>query len=70
MGKFETSILTVSKKKKSILPKLHKDLQGFQISVNQFGEIKSTFPVDKLNDFLNDKVNDKKRKQLPDSGEK
>ena len=47
-------------KKKKTKPKLHKDLEGFSISVNQFGEIKSTFPVDKLNEFLSEKVEDKK----------
>jgi hypothetical protein len=50
----------MSKKKKSDKPKLHKDLEGFSISVNQFGEIKSTFPIDRLNEFLNEKTNDKK----------
>jgi len=50
----------VSKKKKQTTPKLHKELEGFQISVNQFGEIKSTFPVEKLNEFLNKETEDKK----------
>jgi hypothetical protein len=53
----------VSKKKKQDKPKLHKDLEGFSISVNQFGEIKSTFPIDKLNEFLNEKTDDKKIKK-------
>lgn len=50
----------MSKKKKQTTPKLHKELEGFQISVNQFGEIKSTFPVEKLNEFLNKETEDKK----------
>ncbi|MFN8238324.1 MAG: hypothetical protein U0T77_09150 [Chitinophagales bacterium] len=50
----------MSKKKKQTIPKLHKELEGFQISVNQFGEIKSTFPVEKLNEFLNKETEDKK----------
>lgn len=49
-------------KKKTIKPNLHKDLEGFTISVNQFGEIKSSFPIEKLNVFLNEKVEDKKIK--------
>lgn len=60
----------MNKKKKTVKPKLHKELDGFQISVNQFGEIKSTFPIDKLNDFLNDKVEDKKLKKDTDSKKK
>ncbi|MBK9329607.1 MAG: hypothetical protein IPM95_09925 [Sphingobacteriales bacterium] len=53
----------MSKKKKQTTPKLHKELEGFQISVNQFGEIKSTFPVEKLNEFLNKETADKKLKE-------
>ena len=53
-------------KKKTTKPKLHKDLEGFNISVNQFGEIKSTFPIDKLNDFLNENTEDKKNKKKAD----
>ena len=53
----------MSKKNKKELPKLHKELEGFSITVNQFGEIKSTFPVDQLNAFLNDKTEDKKIKK-------
>lgn len=47
-------------KKDSDKPGLHKDLQGFSIDVNEFGEIKTTMPLDKLNEFLNNHVQDKK----------
>lgn len=41
-------------------PGLHKDLEGFTIDINEFGEIKTSMPLDKLNDFLNKHVEDKK----------
>lgn len=39
---------------------VHKDLEGFDIGVNEFGEIQSNLAIDKLNMFLNDKIEDKK----------
>lgn len=41
-------------------PTVHKGLKGFDIRVNSFGEMESTFEVDRLNDFLNKEVHDKK----------
>ncbi len=41
-------------------PEVHEDLKGFDIKISTFGEIKSNINVDKLNDFLNDNVDDKK----------
>lgn len=46
-----------SSKKKS---KVHKDLEGFEIKVNEHGEIKSNYSIDKINEFLNSNVEDKK----------
>lgn len=43
-------------------PKTHEELKGFDIKINEFGEITSSYSVDKLNEFLNDKVDDKKLK--------
>ena len=43
-------------------PKVHKDLQGFEVNINTFGEITTNFNIDKLNDFLNKNVDDKKLK--------
>jgi hypothetical protein len=48
------------KKKKD--PEIHDDLKGFDIKINEFGEIVSSYSVDKLNSFLNDNVDDKKLK--------
>lgn len=49
-------------KKKSLEgnPEVHKDLEGLNVTVNQFGEIKTTLDYDKINSFLNDNVDDKK----------
>lgn len=48
------------KDKKEKKPKVHKDLEGLNIEINSFGEVKSSFNIDKINDFLNDNVEDKK----------
>jgi len=41
-------------------PPFHERLKGFDIRVNAFGQMESTFEIDKLNDFLNKEVHDKK----------
>ncbi|MEO5601755.1 MAG: hypothetical protein ABIR06_12590 [Cyclobacteriaceae bacterium] len=41
-------------------PKVHKDLQGFDIAIDTFGEIKSNMNIEKINEFLNKNVDDKK----------
>lgn len=46
--------------KKQGKPKVHKDLKGFEISIDQFGELKSNMKIEKINSFLNDHVDDKK----------
>ncbi len=48
------------KKPKTGKPEVHKELSGFDISIDAFGEIKTNVEVDKLNRFLDDKVEDKK----------
>lgn len=44
------------KNKKSI----NESLKGFEVSVNEFGEVKSTLNIDEMNAFLNSNVFDKK----------
>lgn len=61
------------KKKKPVTtrsnrPAFHERLKGFDIRVNTFGEMESTFEIDKLNDFLNREVADKKLEK-PDATE-
>ncbi|MFK7797353.1 MAG: hypothetical protein AB8E82_07860 [Aureispira sp.] len=51
-------------------PKTHEDLKGFDIRINEFGEIVSSYSVEQLNEFLNDKVEDKKLKDRNDLDEK
>ncbi|EJF09047.1 hypothetical protein I0P70_08065 [Pontibacter sp. FD36] len=46
-----------SSKKKT---RVHKDLEGFEIKVNQQGEIMSNYSIDQINEFLNKNVEDKK----------
>ena len=39
-----------------------KDLKGFEIEINELGEIVSSLPIDKINKFLDKNVDDKKLK--------
>lgn len=54
------------KKKMDGDPQVHKDLKGFKVEINEFGEIISNLPPDKLNEFLNKNVSDKKFKERDD----
>ncbi|MCB0550261.1 MAG: hypothetical protein KDD19_22015 [Phaeodactylibacter sp.] len=52
-------------------PEVHDELKGFDIKINEFGEIITNFDVDKVNEFLNENVDDKKlrdRDNLKDYG--
>jgi len=46
------------------LAKVHNELKGFDIKINEFGEMDRNLPVDALNSFLNENVADKKLNQL------
>ena len=50
-------------------PVFHEWLKGFDIRVNSFGEMESTFEIDKLNEFLNKEVKDKKLENKVDEEE-
>lgn len=52
--------------KKNEKPKVHKQLDGFNITIDSFGEIKSNIQIDKINQFLNQNVEDKKLKDRDD----
>jgi hypothetical protein len=52
--------------KKEENPRVHKELEGFKMNINSFGEISSSFPIDRINDFLNQNVEDKKLKDRED----
>ena len=47
-------------------PRVHKDLAGFDIKINSFGEINSSIDIDKINQFLNKHVDDKKLRDRED----
>ena len=50
-------------------PKVSKELEGLNIKVNSFGEIKTNYDIDKINEFLNKSVNDKKLRDRDDLSE-
>lgn len=56
----------MAKKKKKQQPEVHDELEGFDIRINEFGEIISNFEVDQLNSFLNENVDDKKLRDRED----
>jgi hypothetical protein len=47
-------------------PRVHKDLQGFEVSINQFGELNSNMDIEKINQFLDKNVEDKKLAERDD----
>jgi hypothetical protein len=56
----------MTKKKKKTVPRVNSELEGFDVSINSFGEIKSTMKIDDLNKFLDKNVEDKKLKDRDD----
>ncbi|MEQ8245481.1 hypothetical protein [Fulvivirga sp.] len=48
----------VEKKKEK--PTVNPELEGFNIEIDSFGELKTSFSIDKINEFLNKNVEDKK----------
>ena len=51
-----------SKKNKKVKPKprVHRELDGLEVSIDTFGEIRSSMNIEKINEFLNKNVDDKK----------
>jgi hypothetical protein len=56
----------MGRKKKNGSDEIHNELKGFNIKINEFGEIKSSYSIEKLNSFLNEKAADKKPKEEKD----
>ncbi len=50
-------------------PDVNPALEGLDITINSFGEIHSTYDIEKINDFLNSHVEDKKLKKKPQENE-
>ena len=52
--------MTDKKKNKDKSPTVHEDLSGFQIRINEFGEMERNIRIDDINEFLDENVQDKK----------
>jgi hypothetical protein len=50
-------------------PRVHKDLEGLEVSIDTFGEISSNMNIEKINEFLNKNVDDKKLAEREDYDE-
>ena len=50
-------------------PRVHRDLDGLEVSIDTFGEIRSNMNVEKINEFLNKNVDDKKLAERGDYDE-
>ena len=55
------------RKKKNKQAKVNPELEGLEVGINNFGEITSSINVDKINQFLNKNVADKKLKDRENS---
>ena len=54
---------------KSQKPKVNPELEGFDIEIDPFGEIRSNYKIEKINEFLNRNVEDKKLLERDDYDE-
>jgi hypothetical protein len=45
-------------------PKVHPELEGFEIKIDKFGKMHSSLPIEKLNEFLDRNVEDKKFRNI------
>ena len=52
--------------KKQGKARVHRDLDGLEVSINQFGELKTNMNIEKINEFLNQNVDDKKLEERND----
>lgn len=52
------------KLKKEGFAKVHENLEGFDIKINEFGGMDSNLSIDRLNTFLDKNVSDKKLQLL------
>lgn len=59
----------MAKKKPQEKPKVAKELEGLELNIDSFGEISKTLSIDKINEFLNQKVDDKKLRDRDDLDE-
>lgn len=57
------------KKGQSEKPKVASELDGLEVNIDSFGEIQNSLSIDKINDFLNKNVDDKKLRDREDLDE-
>jgi hypothetical protein len=57
------------KTKQDKKPRVNPELEGFELNIDSFGELTSTFNIDRINEFLNRNVEDKKLKDREDIDE-
>ncbi len=43
-------------------PEIQKEVKGLELKINEFGEVVSNVPTEKLNEFLDDNLEDRKLK--------
>jgi len=55
-----------NKEDKDQKPKVAEELEGLELKVDSFGEIHNSLSIDKINDFLNKNVDDKKLRDRDD----
>ena len=54
------------KEDKDQKPKVAKELDGMEVNIDSFGEIQNSLSIDKINEFLNKNVDDKKLRDRDD----
>ena len=54
-------------KKHNKKERLHKEFEGLEMTINELGEIQSSFHLDQINQFLNTHLKDKKLNPEKDS---
>lgn len=59
----------MAKKNKKTNAPVHKDLQGLNIYINEFGQIISNTPIETINEFLNKNQGDKKNTSPKENNE-
>ncbi len=57
------------KKEQQEKPKVAPELDGLEVNIDSFGEIQNSLSIDKINDFLNKNVDDKKLRDRDDIDE-
>lgn len=54
------------KNQKDQKPRVNKELEGMEVRIDSFGEIHNSLSIDKINEFLNKNVDDKKLRDRED----